>query len=193
MLQFLYDRSTKRNTLIAFIATVFIMIFMNGISTAFYNSTGGYGILDMAGGANLTDSRSPILSESETNDLLQHYGEKGIRFHKRILIGDLVLPTSLTISFCFLIGLLYKIRTNEMSAPKTMYIPMTYLALDTLENLVICKILFSYPESAGNLTLPLNLLRTAKFAASGVMVVASIFYFLKLLNEKTRRKRTVNP
>ncbi|EPG73005.1 hypothetical protein LEP1GSC058_3689 [Leptospira fainei serovar Hurstbridge str. BUT 6] len=184
MLQFLYDRSTKRNTIIAFIATVLIMLVMNGIATAFYNSTGGYGILDMAGGANLTDSRSPILSESETNDLLKHYGEQGIRAHKMILIGDLVLPTSLTISFCFLIGLLYRIRTNEISAPKAMYIPLAYLAFDSLENLVICRILFSYPEPAGNLAFPLNLLRTAKFVASGVMVVISIFYFLKLLSEK---------
>jgi hypothetical protein len=56
----------SRRVLLALVAFIVSLVIVNATATVFYHSYGGFGLLDLNGGANLLDSRPPTRRPART-------------------------------------------------------------------------------------------------------------------------------
>ena len=87
----------SRRVLLSFGALLVSLVAVNVTGTIFYHSTGGFGLLDLNGGANLLDGR-PAYTPAGAHALLAGYGPAGRTHHVvLILAADIVFPAILAL------------------------------------------------------------------------------------------------
>src|SRR3954471_6611335 len=125
----------SRRVLVSLAALFAGLVVVNVIATMFYRSTGGFGFLDLNGGANLLDSR-PAYTPAGAHALLAGYGATGRTRHAVLILAtDIAFPAILA-----LFGVLATRHSTRLAGVPAavrrwlILLPLAYLASDYTEN-----------------------------------------------------------
>lgn len=165
--------ASGRNVVIALAVFILALCAMNVAATLFYNTTGGYGLLDLGGGANLLDDRGSF-TPAKAYMIISHYGQTGIHRYYGMLVADIFFP--MTLGAFALLSLLWALKRI---APRRQWlyllalVPPAYTLADWMENLGILTLLLNYPEQLPQVATLTNLLRGIKgmLASSSLVLV----------------------
>jgi hypothetical protein len=182
---------TGRRVAVAFAVMVSCLVAANVFSTLFYGWTGGYGILDFAGGRNAFDQR-PGYTPDDAYALLAAWGSAGRRDHVVFTAtGDVVLPLT---AFAFgAAALWYGTRGSAVpgwARVMLLALPLAYLVSDYAENAAIVTMTLRYPTRLDQVAAAADWFRTVKSTTSTVVfllaLVASAVGFVR--NRSTRSR-----
>lgn len=176
-----------RNTVIALAVFILALCAINVVATLFYHATGGYGILDLGGGANLFDDRGSY-TPARAYTIISHYGQAGIHRYYGILVADIFFP--ITLGLFALLSLLWALKRI---APRRQWlyllalVPPAYTLADWMENLGIVTLLLNYPEPLPQVATLTNFLREIKgMLASSSLVLVLLTWIFALRVQKNR-------
>ncbi|HEY0720276.1 MAG TPA: hypothetical protein VGE50_03380 [Gammaproteobacteria bacterium] len=190
MLECLNNFATGRNLRIAMVVFIVALTAINVAATLFYNATGGYGILDLGGGANLFDDRGSYTPD-RAYALIAHYGQAGIQGYYGLLLADILFPATLG-----LFALLAIATAMRRIAPRQQWpyalalLPLAYTLADWCENAGILAMLLNYPQELYQVATVTNTLRGIKGAlATASLLLAGGSWLFAILTR--RRPATV--
>ena len=167
---------------------LFMITIMNLGATAFYQYTGGIGIFDTAGGANLLDNRIGGYLPERAYQMISAYGQQGIRFHLLLtLIGDTIFPTSLALFFWMALAYLYSSLFPPQVVRWFILLPAVYLAADYLENISIVTMLLRFPTALPIIAVTGNMLFMLKNISSAAMVITTLAGLVAWLFQRAHR------
>lgn len=168
-------RVTGRRVAVALAVMVGCFVAANVFSTLFYGWTGGYGILDFAGGRNAFDPR-PGYTPDDAYALLTAWGQAGRR--NQILftvIGDVVLPLT---AFTFgAAALWYGTRRSAFpvwARVLLLAVPLAYLVSDYAENTAIVTMALRYPVRLDQVATAAERFREVKNATSAATFLLAL-------------------
>lgn len=164
MFERLRHRVRGRHVLIALSVFVIALIGMNLAATRFYYTTGGYGILDLGGGANLLDdqgSYTPVRAYT----LIAHYGVAGRHYYYCILLADCFFPPIFGVfALLGIVWALSQLAPQRHWAYALVYVPLIYILSDWAENIGIMTMLLDYPHELYTVATVTNSVRGIKSA-----------------------------
>ncbi|GAT71466.1 hypothetical protein PS9374_07157 [Planomonospora sphaerica] len=173
----LLDRlATGRRVAWLLAALVVLMTVMNVAATVFAASTGGVGLLDMAGGRNLLNPRPGGYTPQEAYAMLAAYGPGGRRTHLLLLLcGDILFP----LVYVGFTAAALRLAALRRKAPAWLraaglVLPMAYLVADYGENAGIAALLLAYPSRLDGLAATVNTVTSAKTVLGAVALLAAL-------------------
>lgn len=189
MFERLQDRVNGRHVLIALLVFVTALIGMNLAATHFYHATGGYGILDLGGGANILDdqgSYTPVRAYA----LIAHYGAAGMHYYYGLLIADCFFPPIFG-----MFALLCIVWALTQLAPQRRWpyilvcVPLAYVLSDWTENAGIVTMLLNYPRELNTVATVTNGVRAVKTVLADSSLVLALGGCLFVLWRRARAWR----
>ena len=170
MLERIRRCATGRNVGIALVIFVTFLCAMNIAATLFYKSTGGYGILDLGGGANLFAERGGY-TPAEAYRLIKHYGESGIHRYYALLVADTFFPPTLgTFAVLTIVWALTRLKQKRSGFYALALIPVAYTIADWSENIGIITLLTNYPHELLFVARATNIARGIKNVLADISV-----------------------
>lgn len=181
----------SRRLLLWFVALIVSLVVVNVSATVFYHSTGGFGLLDLNGGANLLDSR-PAHTPAGAHALLTGYGPTGRSRHAvLILTADIIFPAVVAMFGALaarhaarLVGLAPVIRRWLV------LLPLAYLLSDYTENALELALLYQFPTEPARLASLASAATAVKSALSTLMLAVIVVGYLLAVIRRRRRVRT---
>jgi hypothetical protein len=181
----------SRRVLVSLAALLVGLVVVNVIATMFYRSTGGFGYLDLNGGANLLDSR-PAYTPAGAHALLAGYGAAGRTRHAVLILAtDIAFPAVLA-----LFGALATRHSTRLAGvPEAarrwlILLPLAYLASDYAENGLELALLRGFPHEPARLATAASAVTTGKTAlATGMLLVIVVAYVVALLRRRAARRQ----
>jgi hypothetical protein len=157
--------ATRRNVTIALAVMLSLILAANVFSSHFYAATGGYGLLDLAGGRDALTFQKPY-TPADAYALMVHWGAGGRQDQLLFTLTlDVLVPPA---TWLFLtLALLYVTRSFAKARwrlPLAVLLPAAYLLSDYGENVAILALVFSFPSRL-----------------DGVAVIGSVLWMLKTL------------
>src|SRR5690349_18638584 len=142
----------SRRVLVSLAALLVGLVVVNVIATMFYRSTGGFGYLDLNGGANLFDSR-PAYTPAGAHALLAGYGADGrTRYAVMIFAFDIAFPAVLALFGALAIRHSARLAGVPAAARRWLIVlPLAYLAGDYTENALELALLHGFPHEPARL------------------------------------------
>lgn len=181
MLERIRHFASGRNVLIALLVLVIALPAMNVAATLFYKATGGYGILDLGGGANLFDDRGSY-TPAHAYMLIAHYGRIGIHRYYRLLIADTFFPPIIgTFALLTIAWALGRIAPRRRWPYLLLLIPIAYTMADWSENLGILTMLLNYPHEMYGVAAYTDFMRAAKNLLADTSLLLAIATWLLTL------------
>jgi hypothetical protein len=174
MFERLQHRVCGWHVLLALLVFVIALIGMNLAATHFYHITGGYGILDLGGGANLLDDRGSY-TPARAYSLIAHYGSTGMHYYYRLLIADCFFPPIFGVFT--LLGIVWAL-TRLAPQPRwpyiLVYVPLAYVLSDWVENTGIVAMLLHYPHKLYTVASVTNWARAIKSVLADSSLVLAL-------------------
>jgi hypothetical protein len=188
MIRLLDRLATGRHVAITFLAALAVLLGANVFSTHFYRRTGGYGLLDLAGGSNVAATGTGY-SPDTAYELLTRWGPAGR--HDQLVFTltlDVLVPI---LTFLFLALALLKLtrphRQVRWLRVLAVALPVAYLISDYGENITILAMVLGYPRRLDAVAGLAGALWTAKTATSTLALVAVLLAALLRLTGWLRR------
>ncbi len=189
MLERLRSLANGRNVLIAMALFIASLSAINIAATRFYHATGGYGLLDLGGGANLFDDRGSYTQE-QAYALIAGYGQEGIAHYYLLLGADIPFPATLALfALLAITGALRRIAPQRCWPYALALVPLAYVLADWTENAGILAMLLNYPHELPGLATVTNAVREIKGAlASASLLLAGVTWLVALAAQRSARK-----
>jgi hypothetical protein len=190
MLERVQHCASGRNVCIALSVFLVALMAMNVAATLFYHASGGYGILDLGGGANLFDDRGSY-TPTRAYLLIAHYGQSGIHYYYGLLIADLFFPVILGMfALLAIIRALGHIVSSQRWPYLLALLPLAYVLADWSENAGILTMLLNYPQTLFTLAVYTNIARGAKSVlATTSLLVVFVTWLLVLWRQHSRARQ----
>lgn len=190
MLDALQRAATGTNVLCALTVFLLALLAMNMAATKFYETNGGYGLLDLGGGANLLRDGGSF-TPAQAYAIISRYGASGITHYYALLIADIFFPLSL--GLFALLSKAWALGRIEPQRPRRyllLLVPLAYTLCDWMENLGILTLLLNYPVQLPHVAVATNHLRACKnlFATAAIVLVVTAWAVV-LRQQQRRRKR----
>lgn len=181
--------SERRRVLVSFLALLASMVAINVAATVFYHSTGGLGLLDLGGGANLFDGR-PAYTPAGAHALLAGYGPAGRTHHTVLLLtADLAFPA--IVAWFGTLALRHAARLAGLPPAGRRWLvllPLAYLVSDYTENGLELVLLHRFPTEPAGLVNAVGAVTGVKTAvAAALLGVIVVGYLLGYLRGRVRR------
>jgi len=181
MLECLQHLACGRRVLISLGIFLVMLLAMNLAATWFYHVTGGYGMLDLGGGANLFDDRGSY-TPGRAYTLIAHYGQSGRHVYYALLMADMFFPPLFGI---FAVLAMTRALAVLVSARRRPYLllllPLAYVLADWCENAGILGMLLNYPHELFALAQYTDSVRAGKnILAKGSLLAVAVTWLLVL-------------
>lgn len=189
MFERLQHRVRGRHVLIALQVFVIALLGMNLAATHFYHATGGYGILDLGGGANLLDDRGSY-TPARAYSLIAHYGSAGIHYYYGLLIADCFFPPIFGVfALLSIVWALTRLAPQRRWPYILVYVPLAYVLSDWTENTGIVTMLLHYPHKLYTVASVTNGVRAIKSVLADSSLVLALGSCLLVLWRRVRGRR----
>jgi len=186
MFERIQHHASGRNVAIALTVFVLALGVINTTATLFYNTTGGYGLLDLGGGANLFDDRGSF-TPAKAYMIMSHYGQSGIHRYYGMLVADIIFPMTLGVfSLLSILWALKRIAPRRQWLYLLALVPPAYTLTDWMENLGIVTLLLNYPEQLPQLAILTNFLRGIKSLLAGSSLVLVLLTWVFATRKRVR-------
>jgi hypothetical protein len=165
--------ATGRTVIITLAVALSLLLAANVFSSHFYDASGGYGLLDLAGGRNALTFQQPY-TPADAYALMTHWGADGR--HDQLMFTltlDILLPPA---TWLFLtLALLYATRpfaTARWRLFLAVPLPTAYLLSDYGENVAILALVSSFPSRLDAVAAVGSVLGMAKTLTSDLAALA---------------------
>jgi len=194
MIAVLERHTTGRNLVVLFVAALGLLVAANVFSTYFYLHTGGYGLLDLAGGKN-----AAAVGAGHTPDgayaLITRWGQAGR--HRQLVFTlsiDALVPLLTFLSLAIaLLHLTRPYRATRWLRVVAFALPGAYMLCDYGENSTILAMVLAYPGRLDPVAHVGSALWVAKTVTSNLTVLAAVIAALVRLTSWLRRKISAGP
>ncbi|MBM7841430.1 hypothetical protein [Herpetosiphon giganteus] len=165
----------------AFGLAMVLLIFSNLLATMFHSWTGGYGLLDLGGGANAFSAKTSV-TPALAYELIGNYGTQRSN-HLWLILPDMLLPIGVWLFF----GLTLLWLTREQAGWQR-WLPCLaslYLLGDYSENICEALMLSQYPSQLPNVAS----LWTASFMLKNISIGLNSIAIVLLLGWRWRQAK----
>ena len=178
MLERLRHFASGHNVRIALLVFIIALSGMNIAATLFYHASGGYGILDLGGGANLLDDRGSY-TPARAYMLIAHYGEAGIHHYYGLLIADMFFPPTLGVfALLAIVWGIARIAPQRHWPYLLALLPLAYTVADWTENTGIVIMLLNYPQQWPDVAMYTNIVRGVKSTLANTSILIALVTWL---------------
>jgi hypothetical protein len=163
--------ATARNVVMSLVIALSLLLASNIFSSHFYDLTGGYGLLDLAGGRNALTFRTGY-SANDAYVLLTHWGTVG-RLNQVVFtltLDVLVPPATWLFLTLALLRLTRPIAAARWLRSLAVLLPTAYLLSDYGENVAIMLMVAAFPSRFDGVAAVGNALWIAKNLTSDLAV-----------------------
>ena len=163
--------ATARDVITTLPVALSLILAANVFCSAFYAATGGYGLLDLAGGRNALTFQKPY-TPADAYALMVHWGAGGRQDQLLFTLTlDVVVPPA---TWLFLmLALLYVTRPFAKARwrlPLVVLLPTVYLLSDYGENVAILTLVSNFPSRLDGVAATAGALWMAKTLTSDIAV-----------------------
>jgi len=186
--------ATGRNVSILLVVELGLLIAANAFSSHFYRHTGGYGLLDLAGGKNAAAVGAGY-TPGDAYALLTRWGPVGRHLQ---LVFTLTLDVLVPIVTFLFLALALRYLTRPYRATRWLRVaaaalPGAYLLCDYGENITILAMVLAYPRHLDAVARLGGALWMAKTVTSDLALLAALLVALVRLASWLRRTSAVPP
>jgi hypothetical protein len=165
--------ATARKVITAFTVALSLILAANVFSSHFYDATGGYGLLDLAGGRDALTFQKPY-TPADAYALMVHWGAGGRQDQLLFTLTlDVLVPPA---TWMFLtLALLYVTRPFAKARWRlalAVLLPAAYLLSDYGENVAILALVSSFPSRLDGVAVVGSVLWMTKTLTSDIAVCA---------------------
>jgi hypothetical protein len=163
--------ATTRNVVTSLVVALILLLAANLFSSQFYDLTGGYGLLDLAGGRNALTLRTGY-SANDAYELLTHWGTVGRRNQVVFTLTlDVVVPAATWLFLTLaLLRLTRLITAASWLRSFAVLLPIAYLFSDYSENIAIVAMVWHFPSRLDGVAAVASALWIAKTVTSDLAV-----------------------
>jgi hypothetical protein len=163
--------ATARNVITTLLVALSLLLAANVFSSHFYAATGGYGLLDLAGGRNALTFQKPY-TPADAYALMVHWGAGGRQDQLLFTLTlDVLVPPA---TWLFLtLALVYVTRPSAKARwrlPLAVLLPTGYLLSDYGENVAILTLVSTFPSRLDGVAVVSAALWMAKTLTSDIAV-----------------------
>lgn len=174
MPKFLHKFAQPRLIWLAFGVAMIQLLISNLLATLFHSWTGGYGLLDLGGGANAFSAK-PSVTDDLAYQLISKYGEHRSS-HVWLIVPDMLLPIGVWLFFGLaLLWLTHDAQGWQRWLPA---LASLYFLADYAENICEALMLLQYPTQLPTVAMLWTWCFTLKNLAVGVNIGAILLIFL---------------